>query len=93
MFPHVTDYLARRVTDSLRATTISASNVVTSVSNIAVTGATAIAFDRAGFNLTLTVIAAFLTAVSVAIYLAWRATGDLGRPVIDASPPSDVPWP
>ncbi len=93
MFPHVTDYLARRVTDSLRSTLISASNMVSAVSNIAVVTVTGFAVDRAGLAITVVVLGAVLAGIAVALYLAWLHAGDLGRPVIDASPPSDVPWP
>ncbi len=93
MFPHVTDYLARRVTDSLRSTLMSASNMVTAVSNIALVTSAGYAIDRAGFGATLTVVALVLTSIAVLLYFAWLRTGDLGRPVIDAPPPTDVPWP
>ncbi|MCK9486234.1 MAG: MFS transporter [Dehalococcoidia bacterium] len=93
MFPHVTDYLARRVTDSLRSTLMSASNMISAVCNIGFVSATGLAIDRTGMTGTLIVVAAGLLAAVAFLYLAWLRAGDLGRPVIDASPPADVPWP
>lgn len=93
MFPHVTDYLARRVTDSLRSTLMSASNMISAVCNIGFVTVTGFAIDRTGMTGTLTVVASVLVVIVALLYLAWLRTGDLGRPVIDAPPPVDVPWP
>ena len=101
MYPHFTEYLARRTPEAVRASVISVSNLISGLLSVIVTPVVALGVDRLGFRPTLTALAASLVAVIAIAYLAWlradRATpfedgapGD-GRPDIDAPDAPAIP--
>ena len=74
--PHVSDYLARRTPDSERATMLSINQLTAQLGTIAVTLTLGFAVDRWGTGASLTVASFVLLGIVVAIFLAWRRSGD-----------------
>lgn len=79
LYPHFVDYLARRVTDSLRASLISIANVVGGIAALVIVPLTGLGVDRLGFGPTITILCAVLTAAAVGSYLVWSRATDPGE--------------
>jgi len=84
LYPHFTDYLARRVTDSLRASLISISNLVAAVCTLALVPLVGLAVDRLGLSMALVLTSFFLAAMVVLWHGIWVRTGDIDHEPIDA---------
>jgi len=82
MFPHFTDYLARRATDSLRATVLSVANVAGSIAGIALIPLLGLGVDRLGFAPALAILGVFLTIAVIAIYRGWERVDASAGPVV-----------
>ena len=100
MYPHFTEYLARRTPEALRASVISVSNLVSGLLSVIVTPVVALGVDHLGFRPTLTLLAATLAAVVAVAYVAWQRAGGAdpsedepgdGHPDIDAPDAPAVP--
>jgi len=83
--PHVSDYLARRTPDSERATMLSINQLTAQLGTIAVTLTLGYAVDRWGTGGSLTAASLVLLCTVLAVFLAWRRSGDTrmepaGRP-------------
>lgn len=87
LFPHFAEYLARRVTDSLRASVMSIANIVGGLAAIAIVPLTGLGVDRLGFRTTVLILAAVLTSTAAVAFLAWARSPDPGE--IDGSGPSE----
>lgn len=104
LYPHFADYLARRVTDSLRASVMSIANIVSGLAAVTVVPLTGLGVDRLGFRTTILLLTVVLTTTAVLAFLAWTRSPDpgeyedgepdAGQPNIDApgaSPVSSIP--
>jgi len=85
LFPQFTDYLARRVTDSLRATTMSIANLIAGASAIIGMPLVGLSMDRLGFQATLALTTAVLTAVALVAFFVWTRSGGETVPMVDLS--------
>jgi hypothetical protein len=77
LYVHVTDFIARRVTDHQRATAISVASFASSFANIGAAVALGVVADAASLRLALVVAALALAALSLAAFAAWAGGGDL----------------
>ncbi len=77
LFPVLSDYLARRVPDDERATTLSISQMVVQVGGIVATVTLGVVIDLEGTRLALTAGSAVLLLLVALSYVRWRAAGDL----------------
>ena len=97
MYPHFTEYLARRTTTGVRATVISLANVMSGLASIVIVPLTGFGLDRIGVASALLLLAGGLTAATILAALAWsrpdaRAAGGIsGAPDVDASPDAALP--
>ncbi|MDA1010917.1 MAG: MFS transporter [Chloroflexi bacterium] len=82
MFPHFTDYVATRVTDSLRATALSVANVVGSMASISLIPLLGLGVDRLGYNAALAILGLILTVAVVATYRIWARVDASTGPVV-----------
>lgn len=82
LFPQFTDYLARRVTDSLRATTMSIANLIAGASAIVGMPLVGLSMDRLGFQVTLALTTAALTTVALVASFVWIRSGGETVPVV-----------
>jgi MFS family permease len=84
LYPLLSDYLARRVPDDERATTLSVSQSGAQIGGIIATVTLGIAVDRGGTQPALAASAVVLLALVMAAYARWRRAGDH-----DIEPPLD----
>lgn len=89
LFPLLSDYLARRVPDDERATTLSISQMVVQVGGIIATVAIGTVIDREGTRPALAAASASLLLLVACAYWRWRAAGELE--IEPAGPGYDVP--
>ena len=78
MYPHFTEYLARRTPEAVRASVISVSNLISGLLSVIVTPVVALGVDRIGFRPTLTALAASLVAVIADLHGAELTLADNG---------------
>lgn len=91
MFPPFTDYLARRVPDSLRATSMSIASAVSGVTAIAGMPLVGTSIDHLGFGPTVVMTAGTLASIATVAYVVWSRAGGAALPVIDATDAPAVP--
>lgn len=77
LFPLLSDYLARRVPDDERATTLSISQMVVQVGGIIATVAIGGVIDREGTQPALAAASVGLLVLTALAYWRWRAAGEL----------------
>ncbi|TAJ19643.1 MAG: MFS transporter [Dehalococcoidia bacterium] len=76
LWPFVSDYVARRVDDHVRATALSVASVVMHLMTLAILPVFGFATDRGGLNAGLALAALSLTAASLAVFALWWRAGD-----------------
>jgi MFS family permease len=74
LYPHFIEYVATRVTQSVRATVISIANVVSGIASIILIPLVGLGVDRIGREPATAMVAVFLVAATVVTYLAWART-------------------
>jgi predicted MFS family arabinose efflux permease len=82
MFPHFTDYVATRVTDSLRATALSVASVVGSATSIALVPFMGLGVDRLGLTPALGILGLLLALAVGATYRLWARVDASAGPVV-----------
>jgi MFS family permease len=86
MYPHFSDYVSRRVTDSLRATLISVTNSITAVTALVLVPLVGLAVDRLGFAEATLIASVVITVASGGFYAIWLRAGDIERLPVDDPP-------
>jgi hypothetical protein len=86
MYPHFSDYVSRRVTDSLRATLISVTNFIEAVTALVLVPLVGLAVDRLGFAEATLIASVVITVASGGFYAVWLRAGDIERLPVDGPP-------
>jgi len=76
LWPHVTDYIARRVDGGVRATALSVASVLDQLTSAAALPLFGYAIDRHGLDAGLAIASAALAALVVAAFVFWWSGGD-----------------
>ncbi len=76
LWPYVSDYIARRVDDPIRATALSVASVLNHLTSFAVLPLFGFAIDRRGLDTGLAIAAAGITLTSLLVLLIWWRAGD-----------------
>lgn len=76
LWPYVSDYIARRVEDQVRATALSVASVLVHLTSVAVLPLFGFAVDRRGLDSGLGIAAAGLALSSLAVFVIWWGAGD-----------------
>ena len=76
LWPYVSDYIARRVDDPIRATALSVASVLNHLTSFAVLPLLGFAIDRRGLDTGLVIAAAGITLTSLLVFLSWWRAGD-----------------
>ncbi|TAK75520.1 MAG: MFS transporter, partial [Dehalococcoidia bacterium] len=76
LWPYVSDYVARRVEDQVRATALSVASVLMHLTSVAVLPLVGLAIDRRGLDSGLGIAAAGLAFTSLAVFAVWWRADD-----------------
>ncbi len=76
LYPHVTDFLSRRVPDSQRATVLSIGSLVARLGGLLSAVLLGTLVDRSGLGGGLAVASVVLTVLALAAYVIWARSGD-----------------
>jgi MFS family permease len=91
MYPHFSDYVSRRVPDSLRATLISLTSLATALMALGFVPLVGLAVDRLGFGEAALIASLAITLASGGFYAIWLRAGDTVRMPVDAPSTPAVP--
>lgn len=86
LWPYVSDYIARRVEDQIRATALSVASVLMHLTAVAVLPLLGFAIDRRGLDAGLGIAAAGLAFASFAVFAIWWGAGDRDSVPAEARP-------
>lgn len=86
LWPYVTDYIARRVEDNIRATALSVASVIDHLISFAVLPLFGFAIDRRGLSAGLATASIALTLAALAVFLIWWRAGDHASAAAEAYP-------
>ncbi len=86
LWPYVSDYIARRVDDQIRATALSVASVLVHLTSFAVLPVFGLAIDRRGLGAGLAIAATGLALASITIFLIWWRAGDHASAAAEAHP-------
>lgn len=86
LWPYVTDYIARRVDDDIRATALSVASVTTHLMTIAALPLIGLGIDRRGRDEGLVLAAVVVALASLAVFAIWWRAGDHVSAAAEAYP-------
>lgn len=86
LWPYVSDYIARRVEDNIRATALSVASVLTHLTSFAVLPLFGLAIDRRGLDTGLVIASVGLTITSLTVFAIWWRAGDHAAAAAEAHP-------
>ncbi len=86
LWPYVSDYIARRVDDHIRATALSVASVLVHLVSVAVLPLFGFAIDRRGIDAGLAMASLGLAITSLLVFLVWWRAGDHVSAAAEAHP-------
>ncbi len=88
LWPYVSDYIARRVDDHIRATALSVASVLVHLTSVAVLPLFGFAIDRRGLNTGLGIASSGLALTSLLVFIIWWRAGDHASAAAEARVPA-----
>lgn len=86
LWPYVSDYIARRVEDNVRATALSVASVLVHLTSVALLPLCGFAIDRRGLDTGLVMAATGLAVAALAVFAVWWRAGDHASAAAEAYP-------
>ncbi|RJQ07622.1 MAG: MFS transporter [Dehalococcoidia bacterium] len=86
LWPYVSDYIARRVEDNVRATALSVASVLVHLTSVALLPLFGFAIDRRGLDAGLAIASLGLALTALALFAVWWRAGDHASAAAEAYP-------